>query len=291
MTYHVTIWGARGSIPTPGPQTARYGGNTPCVAVETDGPGERGFVVLDAGTGIRPLGRELVEAARGPLTVDLLLSHTHWDHIQGLPFFAPLYDRQNAVRIWGPRQGAVDLERILREQMNPVVFPVPLDELDASLSVKHVEPGSVDIGGFRARAMVLRHPGTTLAYRLVPRTGGPSLVYVTDNELGPGGTYDVGPRWRSELVEFVGGADLLLHDAMFTVEELGQFSGWGHSTGAEAVRLAADAAVRRLVLFHHRPERDDAGMDAFVAEAQKLAAREARGLEVVAATEGLRLNL
>jgi phosphoribosyl 1,2-cyclic phosphodiesterase len=291
MTYSVTIWGARGSIPTPGPQTARYGGNTPCVGLEADGPAGRRLVVLDAGTGIRPLGRELVEAARGALTVDLLLSHTHWDHIQGLPFFAPLFEPRSAVRIWGPRQGRVDLERILRDQMNPVVFPVPLDQADASLSVTHVEPGSFDVGGFRARAMTLRHPGTTLAYRLAPDDGGPSLVYVTDNELGPGGTYDVGPRWREELVAFVGGADVLIHDAMFTVEELGQFSGWGHSTGSEAVRLAADAAVGRLVLFHHRPERDDAAMDAFVAAAQRQAAREHSGLDVVAATEGLRLNL
>jgi phosphoribosyl 1,2-cyclic phosphodiesterase len=290
MTYSVTIWGARGSIPTPGPQTARYGGNTPCVAVQADGPGGRSFVVLDAGTGVRPLGRDLVETTSGALTVDLLLSHTHWDHIQGLPFFAPLFERRNAVRIWGPRQGGVDLERILREQMNPVVFPVPLDELDASLSVTHVEPGSFAVGGFRVRAMALRHPGTTLAYRLAPDGGGPSLAYVTDNELGPGGTYAVGPHWREELVEFVSGADVLIHDAMFTVEEMEQFSGWGHSTDVEAIGLAADAGVRRLLLFHHRPERDDAGMDAFVADAKQLA-RAHRGLEVVAAMEGLRLNL
>jgi ribonuclease BN (tRNA processing enzyme) len=222
--------------------------------------------------------------------VDLLLSHTHWDHIQGLPFFAPLFERRNAVRIWGPRQGTVDLERILRDQMNPVVFPVPLDELDAALSVRHVEPGRLDVGGFHVDAMVLRHPGTTLAYRLAPAGGGASLVYVTDNELGPGGTYDVGPRWRDELVAFASGADVLIHDAMFTTEEIAQFSGWGHSTSVEAVQLAADAGVRRLVLFHHRPERDDAGMDALVGAAQRQA-RAHRGLHVVAATEGLRLNL
>jgi phosphoribosyl 1,2-cyclic phosphodiesterase len=291
MTYRVTIWGARGSIPTPGPQTARYGGNTPCLAVEADGAGGRSYVVLDAGTGIRPFGREAAETAQTPVTVDLLLSHTHWDHIQGLPFFAPLFDRRNTVRISGPRQGQVELERILRDQMNPVVFPVPLDQLDAALSVTHVEAGVFDAGAFRVQAARLRHPGTTLAYRLAPRAGGPSLAYVTDNELGPGGTYDVGPRWREELVAFVGGADVLIHDAMFVADEMARFSGWGHSTAAEAVRLAADAAVGRLVLFHHRPERDDAGMDALVAEAQRLAARVARGLDVVAATEGLRLDL
>jgi phosphoribosyl 1,2-cyclic phosphodiesterase len=291
MTYRVTIWGARGSIPTPGPQTARYGGNTPCVVVEAGEAGRQHYVVLDAGTGIRPFGRAAAEGAPGPVTVDLLLSHTHWDHIQGLPFFAPLFDRQNTVRIWGPRQGDVDLERILREQMSPVVFPVPLDKLDAALSVTHVAAGTFDVGEFTVGALRLRHPGTTLAYRLAPQAGGPGMAYVTDNELGPGGTYDVEPGWYDDLVAFVEGADVLIHDAMFTAGEIARFGGWGHSTAAEAVRLATDGAVKRLVLFHHRPERDDAGMDGLVAEARRLAARAPRTLDVVAATEGLRLDL
>ena len=172
-----------------------------------------------------------------------------------------------------------------------VVVPVPLDHLDATRSVTNVEAGAFDAGAFRVQAVRLRHPGTTLAYRLAPRAGGPSVAYVTDNELGPGGTYDVGPRWYDELVAFVGGADVLIHDAMFDTHEMTQFSGWGHSTAAEAVRLAADAAGERLALFHHRPERDDAGMDALVADARRLAARAAPGLDVVAATEGLQLNL
>jgi phosphoribosyl 1,2-cyclic phosphodiesterase len=291
MSYRITIWGARGSIPTPGPQTARYGGNTPCLTVETDGAGGPHLVVLDAGTGIRPAGRALVEARQGPLVVDLLVSHTHWDHIQGLPFFAPLFDERSEVRIWGPKQGSVDLERILRDQMNPVVFPVPLEQLDAKLTVTHVEPGSFEVGGFGVRAMTLRHPGTTFAYRLVPRGGGPTVVYVTDNELGTGGSYHEGPRWRRELTAFADGADVLIHDAMFTTEELDRHRGWGHSSHAEAVKLAAEAAVKRLVLFHHKPERHDAGMDALVAEARTLAAGMARDLAVEAAVEGVTLFL
>lgn len=291
MSSRITIWGARGSIPTPGPQTARYGGNTPCLTVETDGEAGPHLVVLDAGTGIRPAGRALVEARQGPLVVDLLVSHTHWDHIQGLPFFAPLFDERSEVRIWGPKQGPVDLERILREQMNPVVFPVPLEQLDATLTVTHVEPGGFEVGGFGVRAMPLRHPGTTFAYRLVPRGGGPSLVYVTDNELGSGGSYQVGPGWRADLIAFAGGADVLIHDAMFTVQELERHRGWGHSSHAEAVTLAAEAGVKKLVLFHHKPERHDAGMDALVAEARTLAAGVARSLAVEAAVEGVVLTL
>src|SRR5262249_32396247 len=146
MRYSVTFWGARGSIPTPGPATARYGGNTPCVAVQGEGSAANHLVVLDARTGIRPLGQHPSNGSS--VQIDLLVSHTHWDHIQGLPFFAPFFKSQNQVRIWGAKQGDVDLEVILRQQMNPVVFPVPLDKLAAELKVGHVGPGAFDIDGF-----------------------------------------------------------------------------------------------------------------------------------------------
>jgi phosphoribosyl 1,2-cyclic phosphodiesterase len=291
MTCRVTIWGARGSIPTPGPLTARYGGNTPCVTLESEGPAGRSLVILDAGTGIRALGRALVEASAEPLVADLLISHTHWDHIQGLPFFAPFYDERSHIRIWGAQQGKVPLERILREQMNPVVFPVPLHQLDATLSVTHVEPGRFLVGEFAVDAMRLRHPGHTLAFRLTPRNGGPSVVYITDNELGPGGNYRVAPGWRDELVAFTAGADLLVHDAMFTAEQVVTFAGWGHSSDAEAVDLAVEAGVRRLLLFHHRPEHTDDELDDLFAGARRRAEARAPGLEVVAAIEGLEITL
>jgi phosphoribosyl 1,2-cyclic phosphodiesterase len=291
MTCRVTIWGARGSIPTPGPLTARYGGNTPCVTLHQDGPEGGSLVILDAGTGIRALGRSLVEASAEPLVADLLLSHTHWDHIQGLPFFAPFYDERSHIRIWGGAQGEVPLERILQEQMNPVVFPVPLHQLDANLTVTHVGPGGFEVSDFAVRAMRLRHPGNTLAYRLSPRSGGPSVVYIPDNELGPGGNYDVEPGWRDELVAFTAEADLLIHDAMFTAQEMPSFLGWGHSSHEEAVALAADANVRRLLLYHHRPERTDDGLDDLFADARRLAAARRPDLEVVAAFEGLELIL
>src|SRR5881409_2684621 len=192
MTYTVTFWGTRGSIPTPGLATARYGGNTPCVAVEgTEGQ----LVVLDAGTGIRALGLELVEKQNGAVKVEILLSHAHWDHIQGLPHFKPFFAPGNTVRIWGARQGTTSLEAILRQQMDPAVFPVPLDALSARLTVQHIEPGEFTVGAFRVRAIKLRHPGTTLGYRLTPSAGGPSLAYVTDNELGSGGHYDIPATW------------------------------------------------------------------------------------------------
>lgn len=292
MAYRVTVWGARGSIPTPGPMTARYGGNTACVAVEGLGADQGRLVILDAGTGIRLLGGELVRlGGKEPLSVDLLLSHTHWDHIQGLPFFAPFFGKGNCVRIWGAKQGEVDLEVILRQQMHPVVFPVPLDEVAAELTVAHVDAQAFEIDGFAVRAMRLRHPGNTLAYRLTPAGGGASMAYVTDNELGSGGDYGEPRSWRKDFVEFLRGVDVLIHDAMFTPDELEHHRGWGHSSYLEAVTLGAEARVKRLVLFHHRPERDDAGMDALMHEARTAARKMKAPLDVMAATEGLQLTL
>ena len=289
MRYRVTFWGARGSIPTPGPATARYGGNTPCVAVQGEGSGDNRLVVLDSGTGIRPLGHHLARS-NGSLQIDLLVSHTHWDHIQGMPFFSPFFKEQNQVRIWGAKQGDVALEVILRQQMNPVVFPVPLDKLAAELKVKHVKPGSFEIDGFAVQAIRLRHPGTTLGFRLTPRDGGASMAYVTDNELGSGGDYGVGPDWRREFVRFLTGVDLLIHDAMFTPDEVERHRGWGHSSNLEAVALAGEVGAKRLVLFHHRPEHDDAAVDRLLEQAREAAARSGR-VEVTAATEGMQLTL
>lgn len=289
MAYRVTIWGTRGSIPTPGPGTTRYGGNTPCLALRHDGD-ERRIVILDAGTGMRELGLGLTGNGRGTVVADLLLSHTHWDHIQGLPHFAPFFAAGNTIRIWGARQGGTDLEDIIREQMKPVVFPVPLDQVAASLSVEHVAPGEFTIEDFRVRAMRVRHPGTTLAYVLTPTGGGKTLAYVSDNELS-GGTYEVDPDWRDAFVDFLGGVDVLIHDAMFNPEELPRYAGWGHSSNVEAVELAVEAGVRTLVLFHHRPEHEDGTIDAMLEQARDHASRQGGGLEVVAAHEGMKLDL
>jgi len=293
MAYTVTFWGTRGSIPTPGPHTARYGGNTPCVAVESSG-GD--LVILDAGTGIRALGLELVERQNGAVRAEILLSHAHWDHIQGLPHFKPFFAPGNAVRIWGPRQGTTSLEAILRQQMDPAVFPVPLDALSAQLTVQQVEPGEFTVGAFRVGAMRLRHPGTTLGFRLTPAAaggelGGPSLAYVTDNELGLGGSYQTPASWRKEFVAFLANTDLLIHDAMYTPRELEEHRGWGHSTFEEAVALAAEARVRRLVLFHHEPEHGDTDMDGLLAAARRLVKAKGHPGEVLAAQEGMRLTL
>ena len=288
MAYTVTFWGTRGSIPTPGVHTARYGGNTSCVAVT----GARDqLVILDAGSGIRLLGRELMRVASMPMNLDILLSHTHWDHIQGLPFFQPLNTRGNSVRIYGAAQAGVPLEEILDRQMDPVVFPVPLKALAADLRITEISGGRFEIDGFLVEAFRLRHPGTTLGYKLVPARGGRTIAYLTDNELGPGGSYDVPPEWRRELVRFLGGVDTLIHDGMYSEAMIESRAGWGHSTPEQAVDLAAEAGVRRLVLFHHEPEHDDAAIDALLVAARSFAATHAPGLVVDAAMEGMALTL
>jgi phosphoribosyl 1,2-cyclic phosphodiesterase len=288
MKQEVTFWGTRGSIPTPGPYTARYGGNTACISIV--GPDNR-LVILDAGSGLRPLGHELMKQRNSNVAADILLSHTHWDHIQGLPFFKPMSSRDTSVCIYGAAQEGVPLKEILGRQMDPMVFPVPMNALAASLMVVEIEQGEFEIDDFKICALRLRHPGTTLGYRLVPRSGGKEVAYVTDNELGPGGAYDVSPNWRADLVEFVNQADTLIHDAMYLDQIIQARAGWGHSTPQQAVDLAREGRCRRLILFHHEPEHDDSALDRLVQDAKQYAARVAPGLEVEAAIEGMQFSL
>lgn len=290
MSHHVTFWGVRGSIPTPGPATARYGGNTSCLSVSN---GSDGLIILDAGSGLRSLGHDLMRT-RGdrPLNAQLLLTHTHWDHIQGLPFFKPLSAAGNEVTIYGAAQEGFPLEDILGRQMDPMVFPVPLKALAARIRVTEITSGLVeDIAGFRIEALRLRHPGTTLGYVLEPVAGGRKLAYITDNELGPGGTYPVPRNWRDTLVRGLSGVDVLVHDAMYSEQMISARAGWGHSTPREAVDLAAAARCRQLLLFHFEPEHDDETMDRIVHETRAYARGVAPELTVDAATEGMTFAL
>jgi len=248
-------------------------------------------VILDAGSGLRPLGHELMKERSGVLSADILLSHTHWDHIQGLPFFKPLSSRNTSVNIYGAAQEGVPLKDILGRQMDPMVYPVPLNALAASLAVIEISEGEFELDDFRVCTFRLRHPGTTLGYRLAPSSGGREVAYLTDNELGPGGSYEVPSDWRTRLVQFVEGADTLIHDAMYLDQIIQARAGWGHSTPRQAVDLAAEGRCARLVLFHHEPEHDDAAMDRLLAETRAYAGQVAPRLVVEAASEGMRFYL
>ena len=288
MAHALTFWGTRGSIPTPGPDTARYGGNTACISI--DGTGDR-LVILDAGSGLRPLGHELMKQGNSSLTADILLTHTHWDHIQGLPFFKPLSSRGTSVSIYGAAQEGVPLKEILGRQMDPMVFPVPLNALAATLTVIEISEGEFEIDDFRICAFRLRHPGTTLGYRLAPIAGGREVAYVTDNELGSGGSYEVTPDWRERMVQFVAGADTLIHDAMYPDQIIQARAGWGHSTPRQAVDLAHEGRCRRLILFHHEPEHSDDALDRLLADTRQYAAGVAPRLQIEAAAEGMKFPL
>jgi len=269
----IRFWGTRGSIPTPGQRTVRYGGNTACVEVRDQ---SNALLVLDAGTGLRELGLSLANA--GPLTVELLLSHLHWDHIQGIPFFRPAYDPDSTLRIHGPAQ-----QRPLREMlglgMDDPFFPVDLDGLPVRLEVHDMKSGAQrQIGPYDVRATRIYHTAPALAYRV--EADGRSLVYATDTE-------DAANGQLNPVIALARGADTLIHDAQFLDGDFKR--GWGHSTVAGAIDVAAQAEVRRLILYHHDPDRTDDALDAIAAEAQRSAHALRPDLEVVVAREGLEL--
>ena len=290
MSLSLRFWGTRGSIPSPGLSTARYGGNTPCIELRTS---QGWLVILDAGTGIRELGRSLMEQSHGaPVAGDIFLTHAHWDHIQGIPFFAPLFRKGNHFTIWGSRSLQTSIDRVVRDQMSPVVFPVSFEELQARIDFQELSEERRTGCGYHVSAIGVRHPGGALGYRFTDVDDeARALVYVSDNELNPLARYEDPPGWRTRFVEFTRGAAVLVHDAMYTSEEYPTVVGWGHSTYQDAVELAIEAEVERLVLFHHRPERTDDAVDRCVEHCRALVAARGARVEVFAAAEGMTLDV
>ncbi|WP_318658512.1 MBL fold metallo-hydrolase [Indioceanicola profundi] len=258
--FTVTFWGVRGSIASPGPATARYGGNTPCLEVRCADH----LIILDAGTGIRALGEVLEERVvkgEGALKGDLFLTHTHYDHISGLPFFAPIYDKRNCFRMWEGHLGPDrTLEQIIRQLMSEPLFPVPLNLIAGSCRFTKFQAGeTLDIHpGIIVRTAPLNHPNGATGYRI--EQGGRSFCYITDTEHVPG-------RRDERIVELVRNADIMVYDATYSDAEYESHRGWGHSTWQEALRLADAAGVGQVVLFHHDPSHNDTIMDRVADEA------------------------
>ncbi|MBU6409801.1 MAG: MBL fold metallo-hydrolase [Verrucomicrobia bacterium] len=271
------FWGVRGSIPTPGPGTVHYGGNTSCVEVRGDGE----IVILDAGTGLRLLGRALMEEFKDkPLNLTLLLTHTHWDHIHGLPFFAPVYNSKCRLRILGSVGARKGLVGALTGQMESTYFPVPFAKLPGNIDVEEFKELNFDIGPFCIRAKRANHPGLCVGYRLTTPDG--VICFFPDTEPRTGGQ-------DRDMIEFVRDADVLILDSQYDAVEYRAHMGWGHGCVDDSVRLALQAGVRTLYLFHHDPDHDDRRMEELVGSARQMAG--AGTLKVEAAREGVTIDL
>ena len=251
-----TIWGCRGSLATPGEHTARYGGNTTSVEIRT----ETGrLVVLDAGTGIRPLGLSLAEP---PAQIDLLLTHLHLDHVEGLGFFAPLFDPDCEITIWGPHQTGSTLAERIAGYLSPPFFPRPFGDFGSHVEFVECGEETWSIDGLTITSAAVRHPGDTLAYRL--EENGRTFAFVPDNELG------LDPESGLGLAE---GVDLLFHDAQYTREEYAVRTGWGHTALDDLPPFLESAGPERFVMFHHDPAHGDATLETMRALEQELAGR------------------
>jgi phosphoribosyl 1,2-cyclic phosphodiesterase len=304
----VRFWGVRGSIPVPGRTTSRYGGNTSCVEVRPRGGPP---IIIDAGTGLRRLGKALMEESfrdgRGQAAI--LISHTHWDHVQGLPFFSPLYRAGNRIEIFARRRDT-HLEAVFSQQHGAPYFPVPLSAMQADMSFHAlIEDASFELGRAKITSTRLNHPWIALAYRIeVDRA---AVVYCSDTapftDLLLGREFVVQPpsldqplppdvaaelaRLRAGVIALARGADLLIYDTQFTLAEYRLRPHWGHSHPDDAIAVARDAAVKRLCLYHHAPLRSDDDNDAILACYRKVCSDSGDAFEVISAYEGLELDL
>lgn len=276
----VKFWGVRGSVPSPGPATARYGGNTSCVSVHL---GDDKILVLDAGTGIRELGKTLLT---DNADIFVLVTHVHWDHIQGFPFFPPIYRKDRTIYLFPFQQGETVFNPLLT-QMDGTYFPVNLNDLPSKIRVITGDIGTfMRRHGFDVSRTEANHPGGAYGYRIESK--GRGLVYLTDNELVP--AHEKNVDFQS-FVRFCSNTDVLIHDAQYIEQDMPQKFGWGHSSVRQACQLAVEAGVKHLVLHHHDPDRTDDQIDMIQEEAAAWFRKNGPHIRCTAAYEGLEISI
>jgi len=295
----IKFWGTRGSIPVPSPETLRYGGNTACVELRADGE----IIVLDAGSGIRPLGIALdKEFQARAIKLSLLITHAHWDHIQGFPFFKPAYDSKNEIRIFGFDGAGATFREIMTEPMRSPFFPITMRELSARMDINKLNEMKFSLGKLDIHAAFVNHPGVCAGYRVCTSSG--SLAFLPDHEpyefflhsargkqLSPKQAKEIATDQHAALVRFLRGSDVLILDSQYTDKEYETHVGWGHGSISSAVALALEAEVQTLLLFHHDPSHNDEMVDAMVESARELAVKSGSHLEVAGAQQGIEILL
>lgn len=287
LPIYVRFWGTRGSIPVPGAETARYGGNTACTEVRI---GET-LLIIDCGSGIRNLGTALIKEFSGaPITGHIFVGHTHWDHIQGFPFFVPAYNPKNTFTLYSVHGAHSSLESVFKGSMGSDYFPIPLAGLAGKLDFLEMT-GPVDLGAARISFTHLNHPGVCIGFRIDAQ--GRSITYISDHEVFTrlNGDSELARRNDARVADFARGSDLLIREAQYTEEEYSKRRGWGHSTFADVLPEAVKAGVKRLAVFHHDPDHTDEMMDGHIKYCQDLVMKADSDMQCFAARDGLRIDL
>lgn len=282
----LAFWGVRGTLPASGADTLKYGGNTSCVSLEFP---RHQFFIFDGGSGIKRLGDWLMAQQRRKIVARIFISHPHWDHINAIPFFAPLYIQGNEFQVLGANQGDISMRELISAQMEGVYFPITLSEFAARVYFDDLEEETFQVDGITVKSKLLSHPGKCLGYRVDYH--GRSICYVTDNEMFLETSEFYAPQYEENLIKFCRGADVLITDTTYTDEEYKSKVGWGHSCVSKVVNLAHKAEVGKLHLFHHDPDQTDADIDRKLEIAAKMLAKMKSSTEVLAPREGERFRI
>ncbi len=293
----IKFWGVRGSIASPGEKTVYYGGNTSCIEIRFS---DNSFIVIDAGTGIRNLGKSLIENSNGkPVRGKIFLTHTHWDHIQGIPFFLPAYIKNNKFEVYGPTNYSHTLEEIVSDQMKKIYFPLKLEDLEAEFSFFELEETTKEFDNFRIKTVYLNHPIFALGYRIEAEDKVIATVYdheIPDNIfnvpwLKTDGNISASEVRQKKILELIDNADLIIHDSQYTEEEYKEKIGWGHSTYEYAISNTVKSNASGLVFFHHDPDRSDKELNNIFEKYKNFVNESKYNFELFIAREGMEINL